>query len=92
MFEWDERKRQRTLAERGIDFLDLLTVFDDPARVEVEDTRRDYGESRFVILCPVRGRLFHVTYTRRGERRRIISARKTNQREQRAYERYREHG
>ena len=52
MFEGDEKKRLRILAERGIDFVDMLSVFDDPVRVEFEDTRKDYGERRFVILCP----------------------------------------
>ena len=89
MFEWHEPKRRRNIAERGIDFLDVLSVFDDPERVEFADTRKDYGEERLVILCPVRGRLFHVTYTLRGANRRIISARKANKREQRVYERHR---
>jgi uncharacterized DUF497 family protein len=43
-----------------------------------------------VILCPIRGRLHHVTYTLRGAARRIISARKANAREQRKYEQQRE--
>jgi hypothetical protein len=90
MFEWDERKRLRTIATRGIDFADITAVLDDPARVEVEDTRRDYGERRFLVLCPLGGRLLHVTYTLRGEARRLISARKANRREQRAYDRLRQ--
>lgn len=90
MFEWDEQKRRRTLAERGIDFVDVLAVFNAPQRVEFEDTRKDYGERRFVILCPLEGGLFHVTYTLRGEVRRIISARKANQRERRIYVRHRD--
>lgn len=90
MFEWDEAKRRANLERHGVDFLDVLSVFVDPARVEVEDTRRDYGERRRVILCPIRGRPHHVTYTLRGAARRLISARKANAREQRNYERYRE--
>ena len=90
MFEWDERKRQRNLVDRRIDFLDVLPVFEGPQRVEFEDLRQDYGERRFVILCPLAGRLIHVTYTMRGMKRRIISARKANRREQRIYERHRD--
>jgi uncharacterized DUF497 family protein len=89
VFEWDERKRRRNLAERGIDFFDVLVVFDAAERVEFEDVRTNYGETRFVVLCPVDGRLFHVTYTVRRKNRRIISARKANRREQRIYERHR---
>ena len=90
MFDWDERKRRRNLAEHGIDFLEVLSVFDASHRVEFEDTRKDYGERRHVILCPLEGRLFHVTYTVRGSNRRIISARKANRREQRIYARHRD--
>ena len=90
MFEWDERKRHWTLVERGIDFLDVLPVFEAPQRVEYEDARTDYGERRFVPPRPLAGRLIHVTYTMRGTNRRIISARKANRREHRIYERHRD--
>jgi uncharacterized protein len=33
-FEWDENKRQATLFERGIDFIDAVLVWDDPFRQE----------------------------------------------------------
>jgi uncharacterized protein len=90
VFEWDERKRRRNLADRGVDFFDVLSVFEAPQRLEFEDIRKHHGERRHVILCPVEGRLFHVTYTMRGSNRRIISARKANRREQRIYERHRD--
>jgi uncharacterized DUF497 family protein len=61
-----ERKRRRNLAERGIDFFDVLVLLDAAERVEFKDVRINYGETRFVILCPVDGRLFHVTYTMRA--------------------------
>jgi uncharacterized protein len=38
------------------------------------------------MLAKVRGRVFHITYTERGEVTWIISARKANKREQRRYE------
>jgi uncharacterized protein len=88
--EWDEAKRAWTVARRGIDFALFVDVFDDPARFEREDTRQDYGEPRWVILCPVGGRVYHVTYTLRGTKRRIISVRKANKREQRRYARERQ--
>jgi len=45
---WDPAKRAKTLAERGLDFADAAIVFDG-VTVEVEDTRKDYGETR--IIC-----------------------------------------
>jgi len=50
-----------------------------------KDTRKDYGEARYNMLAKVNGRVFHVTFTERGEITWIISARKANKREQRRY-------
>ena len=86
MFEWDEAKRQANLAKHGLDFLDVLSLFAHPERVELADTRRDYGEQRRVTLAPVQDRLLHVTWTWRGQNRRLISARKANPREQSRYD------
>jgi uncharacterized protein len=87
--EWHEDKRLWTLAVRGVDFDAVRVVFVDEQRLEWEDARRNYGERRWNILCPVNGRLMQVTYTLRGKCRRIISARRANAREQRLYERER---
>lgn len=84
-FEWHEAKRPKTLDERGIDFAFMNLCFDDPDRLVRPDKRRDYGELCFNILGLVRGRLFHVTFTLRGETIWIISARKANPREQKLY-------
>lgn len=43
-FEWDEQKRQATLNERGIDFVDAAMVWDDPMRQERVDNRKHHGE------------------------------------------------
>jgi uncharacterized DUF497 family protein len=89
VFEWDERKRRWTLVERGIDFLDVLPVFEAPQRVEYEDVRTDYGERRFVILWPLAGRLVHVTYTMRGTSPEDHLCAQGQQAEQQIYERNR---
>ena len=73
-------------ADRGIDFADVLVGFIDPVRKVVRDDRKDYGEVRYNMLAKVNGRVFHITFTERGEILWIISARKANQREQRRYE------
>ena len=84
-YEWDVAKRQRNVRRHYIDFLDVISCFSDPQRLVEEDTRRDYGEKRFHLLCPLRGHLYHVTFTERGENIRLISARRANKREQRHY-------
>jgi hypothetical protein len=60
--------------------------FRGPMKKVVRDDRKDYGEERFNMLAKVEGRVFHVTFTERGQITWIISARKANKREQRRYE------
>jgi uncharacterized DUF497 family protein len=63
-----------------------LVAFIDPTRKVAEDTRKNYGETRYNMLAKVNGRIFHITFTERGKIVWIISARKANKREQRRYE------
>jgi uncharacterized protein len=83
-FVWDEAKRRRNIRDRKIDFTDVLPVFDGET-IEFTDERFDYGETRTICFGELDGRLYVIAYTWRGESRRIISARKANVREQRAY-------
>ena len=85
-FDWHPAKCTKNIAERGIDFADVLAAFADPDRKMAEDTRKDYGETRINMLARLDGRIFHITYTERGGLTWIISARKANKREQRRYE------
>jgi hypothetical protein len=50
-----------------------------------KDRRQDYGEERFILLGMVQERLLAVSYTMRGERVRIISARFAEPQERRRY-------
>ena len=89
-FAWDRKKSDAGYRERGFDFGFASLVFDG-LTVQVEDTRRDYGERRFVAIGLVEGVHLTVVYTdRAGGRgritRRIISARRSNRRERRLYE------
>lgn len=83
--EWDNAKRTKTLAERGLDFADVALIDWDNALI-IDDTRTDYGEERFVAMGTLRGRLVVVAYTLRGNALRVISLRKANKREQRIYD------
>lgn len=83
--EFDPDKRARTLAERGLDFLDAAEVFQG-SLLQAEDERIDYGEPRFISFGPLRGRLVVLVWTPRGEVRRIISMRYANEREIARYE------
>jgi uncharacterized protein len=74
------QKRARTLAERGLDFEDARLVFAG-VTVEIEDTRKDYGEHRILCYGHIEGRMVVVGYTPRGAVRHIFSMRKANERE-----------
>jgi len=50
-----------------------------------QDLSEDYGEDRFLATGMIEGRLVTVVFTERGERTRIISARKANTDERRKY-------
>jgi uncharacterized DUF497 family protein len=77
---FDAAKRTKTLAERGLDFADAEFVFAG-VTLEVEDTRRDYGEPRIICYGYLDRRLVVVGYTRRGGERHVFSMRKANERE-----------
>ncbi len=81
---WDETKRQRTLAARGLDFADAAVVFAGVTHT-FEDTRQSYPERRFVTVGLLKGRLVVLVYAPRGGGRHIISMRKANAREQKLY-------
>ena len=86
LFEWDDGKAAQNIAKHGVPFEYAARVFLDPHRLDSEDTRRDYGEERWLTLGKIEARLFAVAYTPRGKVMRLISARKANEREQRKYD------
>lgn len=80
MNTWDEAKRVANLAKHGVDFADLDGFAWDDA-VLFGDQRRDYGETRLIALGRLGARVHVIVFTNRPEGRRIISARKANDRE-----------
>ena len=87
-FEWDDAKAAANWRDHGVSFEYAVKVFQDRFAVERFDDREDYGEERINLLGICDGVILHVTYTERGERIRIISARRANRHEQDDY--YRE--
>ena len=85
-FEWHDAKAEANLQAHGVSFDLATTVFKDPFAVERLDDREDYGEQRFVIIGMAEGHVvLFVAYSERGERIRIISARRATQHEQDDY-------
>jgi uncharacterized protein len=84
-FEWDDAKASENLARHGVSFGAASLAFDDAFAVVRGDRRQDYDEERFILLGMVQARLLAVSYTLRGERVRIISARFAEPQERRRY-------
>ena len=82
--EWDKNKADSNLIKHNIDFEDAKNIFLDPNRLERED-KRDYGEIRIQVIGIVNQVVLFVVYTKRGNRYRIISARRANKNERRQY-------
>jgi uncharacterized protein len=67
-FEWEEDKRQATLARRGIDFIGMAALFDGRPVITYPSPR--LGEERWVTIGLVDGKAFAVVWMVRGGKRR----------------------
>jgi uncharacterized protein len=70
---FDPLKREKALADRGLDFADAALVFEG-VTVEIEDTRKDYGEVRIICYGTLAGRPDLWWATRRVARNATFSA------------------
>lgn len=84
LFEWDEAKRQSNIQKHGIDFIGIERVFAGTT-VTILDDRFDYGESRFITLGLLNGRVVVIAHTETLEVIRIISVRKATKHEEASY-------
>jgi uncharacterized DUF497 family protein len=82
-FEWWEAKRLAVLRERGIDFIDAQTLFDDRPLYTVPSPRGT--EERWLSIGELDGRLVAVVWMRRGGAIRIITARRARNGEKARY-------
>lgn len=86
--EWNEAKSALNCTKHGLALHDARKVLDD-FHLERIDNRKDYGEMRFIVLGVLEGREVVLVYTPRGNKKRIISLRKANVQEQKAYQQQR---
>ena len=87
-YEWDEEKRKATLEERNVDFA-WIREFEWTTAITHRSDR--YGEVRFTTVGYISGLMYHVVFTERGDRTRIISMRRASDDERSEYARQREH-
>ncbi len=81
---YNETKRQQTIKKRGLDFTQCDQLFNAP-HISIEDTRKNYGELRFITFGFIDQREIVIVWTPRDNSRRIISMRKANEREQQSF-------
>ncbi len=87
LFEWDEEKAESNLRKHGISFDEAQSVFTDYLSIAVPDPEHSLNEERLIILgMSNKHRLLVVSYTERGRKIRLISARKAARVERRKYE------
>jgi uncharacterized protein len=83
-FEFDEANSRTNKGKHGIDFVEAQGLWLDEAYVEVP--ARTVDEERFVVVGKISGRHWSMVITYRGERVRIISARRARAEEVEIYE------
>ena len=79
---FNPRKRDEALLARGLNFEDAALVFAGTT-LELEDTRKNYGEMRMICFGKLEGRMVVIGYVPRGADRHVFSMRKANDREKR---------
>ena len=86
-FEWDRRKARSNLLRHRVSFREAVSVFSDPFSITIADPVHSNYEERHVLIGSTRSlRLLVVVHIERGDRIRIISARKATRAEQEQYE------
>ena len=83
--EFDTKKSIKNDIERGLPF-DVLEDFEWEAAVYYEDTRKEYGEIRFIAIGYLFGKIHHICFTIKPDSYRIISLRRANKKEIKYYE------
>lgn len=87
IFEWDPEKAKRNLKIHKVSFDEASTVFGDTMSLTIHDPLHSDEEDRFVIIGNShKNRLLVVVHVERGNRIRIISARKATRKEKIQYE------
>lgn len=84
-FAWDDAKAASNWRDHAVAFEMAREVFSDPFVIDWQDAAQDPNEDRYCAVGMVEGRLLFVGYTMRGEKTRIITARKAEPFERRKY-------
>ena len=83
-FTWDKKKKKKNIKKHGIDFSELVKVFEKPVLTRIDDSE-DYGENRWISLGDLDGKIVVLVYTEESDIVRFISARRATKNEKRIY-------
>jgi uncharacterized protein len=87
IYEWDPKKAKANLRKHGVTFEDAATVFLDPLAVTYPDPDHSGEEMREITVGhSSKDRVLFLSHTQRGDRTRIIGARRATPRERKQYE------
>jgi uncharacterized DUF497 family protein len=87
LFEWDDDKARANVKKHKVSFDEARTALSDPLEMTIYDPDHSADEDRFISMgLSEQGRVLVVSYTERGDRIRIISARLANKHERKQYE------
>ena len=78
--EFDPEKDQINIQKHGLSLADAGLI-DWSSAIIVEDSRVDYGETRYQALGMLGDRLYFIAFTPRNGVMRVISLRKANKKE-----------
>ena len=87
IYEWDPKKAKANQHKHGVSFDEAASVFLDPLAVTFPDPDHSGEEFREITIGhSAIQRVVFLSHTRRGDRTRLISARKATRRERKQYE------
>ncbi len=87
LFEWDTNKAKENIKVHGVSFDEASTAFKDDLSLTIYDPLHSDEEDRFVLIGnSINNRLLVIVHTERGNKIRIISARKATKKERKQYE------
>ncbi len=85
-YEWDPVKAAANLRKHGVSFAEAASVFMDPMALTFDDPDHSDEEDREITMgVSAKERFLFVSHSTRGDRIRIISARKSTQRARKQY-------
>ncbi len=87
LFEWNPNKAKKNIKIHYISFDETSTAFKDTLSLTIYDPLHSDEEDRFILIGnSFENRLLVVVHTERGDKIRIISARKATKKERKQYE------